>query len=346
MNRTSRRGLLKALAVMGVGGQTLLHSGSLMAAIADARRYAGVGEPWPDMTYTKLGRTGYRASRLIFGCGAALSGGRADDLLEMAFDAGINVFDVGGRRYYDDAEVNLAPFLKRHRQDVFLISKSGVYVDVGEDESVTVAQARAGAATWSAALDTSLSELEVDHVDAYYMMASHNPSLVGSEEMHGAFQRARGAGKVRFFGISTHQNAQRVLEKAIEVGYIDLAMVAITPAGFYDWNKRTIQEGTASMRDLRPLFDRARAAGIGLVGMKAGRYIAGRRFLGWGNPGAFDDYYDDQLLSSPLNAFQRSYAYVVSHGMDVVNADMQRVQHLRENYAAVATASQYVQGLA
>ncbi len=346
MTELNRRNLVKLIAMLGVGGQTLLKSGSLQAAIAEAKHYASIGEPWPEMTYTTLGRTGYRASRLVFGCGAALSRARADELLETAFAAGINVFDVGGRRYYDDAEMNLAPFLKQHRDSVFLISKSGLYVDIEENAIATAAQCREAAATWSQALDLSLSELGVDHVDAYYMMASHNPSLVGCEEMHLAFERAREAGKVKHFGVSTHQNAQRVLEKAIEVGYIDLAMVAMTPAGFYDWNNKSIQEGTASMRDLKPLFDRARAAGIGLVGMKAGRYIAGRRFLGWGNPDAFDGFYSAEFLRSALNPFQRSYAYVVNHGMDVVNADMQTLNHLRENFVAVATSRSYFSNVA
>ncbi len=37
-------------------------------------------------------------------------------------------------------------------------------------------------------LDQSLRELQVDRVDAYYLMASNNPSLIASDEIHGAFQ--------------------------------------------------------------------------------------------------------------------------------------------------------------
>ena len=37
--------------------------------------------------------------------------------------------------------------------------------------------------------------------------------------------------------------------------------------------------------------------------MKAGRYLAGRAWLGWGNLKAFDDFYDDKLLQpSSLNS--------------------------------------------
>ena len=79
---------------------------------------------------------------------------------------------------------------------------------------------------------------------------------------------------------------------------------------------------------------------VGLIGMKAGRFLAGRRFLGWGNPGAFDEHYDKELLTAKLTAFQRSYAYVLAHGLDAVNADMQTWQHFRENHLAATEVGQ------
>jgi aryl-alcohol dehydrogenase-like predicted oxidoreductase len=338
---TDRRSFLRFLAMLGVGGQTLLRSGDVRAAAEAAREAAGLGAPLPPMTRRTLGRTGWEASRLVFGCGAALSDRPNDPLLEAALEAGINVFDVGFRDYYDDAEKNLGPFARRTRSRIFLISKAYVPLEVEPDEEVSGAQARAGAAGWLASLDASLRELGVDHVDAYYLMASNNPSIVGSDEIQSAFQRARQAGKVRFLGLSTHQNAQRVLEAAIRSGGYDLAMIAITPGGWYDWAEKKLLVGSPPMEALQPLLARARDAGIGLVGMKAGRYIAGRRFLGWGNPSAFDAYYGEKLLGAKLTPHQRSYAYVLEHGLDVVNADMQSFEHLRENLIAAATSSQY-----
>ena len=97
-----------------------------------------------------------------------------------------------------------------------------------------MAQAREAAQAWSAYLDNSLSELQVDHVDAYYLMGVNNAALVGSEEVYNAFETARQAGKVSYFGISTHENAAALLEVAIETGWYALAQIAITPAGWYD----------------------------------------------------------------------------------------------------------------
>ncbi len=334
-NSTDRRRFLQYLVMLGVGG------GLLRPRVTAAADPTAASASWPKMTYRKLGRTGFQASRLVFGCGAALKRGRKDALLNTAFEAGVNVFDVGFSAYYKDAERNLAPFLKEVRDEIFLISKAMVSLGVKPDETITVQRAKTAAATWLEMLDQSLRELQVDRVDAYYLMASNNPSLIASDEIHTAFLKGKQAGKVSHLGLSTHQNTKNVLETAVRTGWYDLAMIAITPAGWYDWEEKGILRDSAPMAALQPVLDRARASGMGLIGMKAGRHLAGRRVLGWERPNAFDEFYDEKLLASKLSAFQRSYAFVLAHGLDAVNADMQSLAHLHENFVAAATSSEY-----
>ncbi len=337
----SRRSFMRKMAVVGIGAQALVQSGSLNAAVAEAKAAAQPASGWPAMSYRTLGRTGHKASRLIYGCGAALSSSRADDLLNRAYDSGVNTFDVGTSRYYDDAEKNLSPFLKTRRDQVFLISKAMLYLDADPDDQVSAEDAQTAATRWLELLDESLQQLSVDHVDAYYVMGANNPSVLRSEELLRAFDKAKQAGKTRFIGVSTHENAQNVLTAAADSGAYDLAMLAITPAGWYDWANRNILDDTPSMKELQPVLEHARAAGMGLIGMKAGRLLAGRGWLGRGNAKAFDQFYDDKLKQTPLSDFQRSYAYVLENGMDAVNADIQGYNVLRENFVAAATSSEY-----
>lgn len=65
--------------------------------------------------------------------------------------------------------------------------------------------------------------------------------------------------------------------------------------------------------------------------------------LGFGpdRPSAFDAHYDADFLAAPLSPFQRSYAYVLAHGLDAVNADSQSLEHLQENFSAAATSQRY-----
>ena len=337
MARQTRRHFLQLMAWVGLGSQ------AWRAGVTHALHHGSAAAPspvMPEMTYRTLGGTGFKASRLVFGCGSALSRGQAVDLLEPAFEAGINVFDVGFRGFYKDAEKNLAPFLKRHRQDVFVISKAKVGGNLKPSDTLSATQAREAARQWSAHLDNSLAELQLDHVDAYYLMAVNNASLVGSEELYNAFAAARQAGKVSYYGISTHENAAALLEVAIETGWYNLAQIAITPAGWYDRPNRRPLAGGPPMAGLQPMLARARAAGIGLIGMKAGRYLAGGR-MQRSRPRAYDHLYNDKMMTAKLTAFQRSYAYVLAHGLDAVNADMQNTEHFQQNFFAAATSDSY-----
>ena len=104
------------------------------------------------------------------------------------------------------------------------------------------------------------------------------------------------------------------------------------------------------MKTLRPFLDKARNAGIGLVGMKAARHIALNPYDGMASkvlgatgadPSLYDTHYDEKLMKSGLNPFQRSYAYLLENGMDVVNSDMQNFKHFEENVLAARDSHTY-----
>ena len=85
---TVRRKFLRNSILVGLGTPMLLRARPLFAQ-ADSVDVARAKE-WPTMKYTTLGRTNFKASRLVYGCGAALSRRKNDSLLNVAFDAGIN----------------------------------------------------------------------------------------------------------------------------------------------------------------------------------------------------------------------------------------------------------------
>jgi aryl-alcohol dehydrogenase-like predicted oxidoreductase len=237
--------------------------------------------------------------------------------------------------------------LKANRDQVWVTSKAPARVT--GDGPLTVEKAKGAAKYWSGQMDLSLQRLELDYVDAYYFMGISNPELVKSEEMANAFFAARDAGKVGHLGISTHENAQECLEATVEAGYFSVAMVAICPAGWYDYRKRELLDNKGTLKQLRPVFDRARDAGIGLVGMKAARPIATEPYGGkYGRVAedsimtAFDKFYDQRLLNANLSAYQRSYAYVLENGVDVVNSDMQNFKHFEENLIAARESRTYL----
>lgn len=334
----SRRRFLQLTAFSLAAGRTLLKAGDARAEFDVASAEVDPPASWPKLARVPLGKTGYEACPLVFGCGAALARRRRDALLDAAFAAGVNVFDVGHRAYYRDAEKHLAPFLAKHRNEVFLISKGLAGYELGPDDAVTPQAAREAAAGWSKFLDESLTELGVDHVDAYYFMAQNNPELIASDEMLAAAGAAKKAGKMRVLGLSTHQNQEKVLRAAMGTGQYGLAMVAVTPAGWYNWIDKGISPDSPPMTELQPFLGELRKGGLGLVGMKAGRHLAGRFPFGFSKPEAFNEYYPASWKQNDLSGFQRSYGWVLGHGLNVVNADMQSMAHLRENFVALSAS--------
>lgn len=139
-----------------------------------------------------FGRTGHESTRLIFGAAAlsSVSQAEADKAFDQLVAAGINHIDVASS--YGDAELRVAPWLRRAPGRFFLATKT--------DER------RADGARQD--LERSLSRLGVDHVDLWQM---HN--LVDPIEWDvalspgGALEAAIAAkqeGLTRFIGITGH----------------------------------------------------------------------------------------------------------------------------------------------
>src|SRR5437899_6416086 len=104
-----------------------------------------------------FGRTKHPSSRVIFGAAAlsSVSQADADRTLDVLLEHGINHIDVAAS--YGDAELRIAPWLRRHRDQFFVATKTG---------QRTAREAREE-------LERSLERLGLDHVDLWQL---HNLS--------------------------------------------------------------------------------------------------------------------------------------------------------------------------
>jgi aryl-alcohol dehydrogenase-like predicted oxidoreductase len=139
-----------------------------------------------------FGRTGHESSRTIFGAAAlgSVTQQEADAALGTLLEHGVNHIDTAAS--YGDSELRLAPWLKSHRAEVFLATKTGKRDYTGAREEIR----------------RSLERLGVDHVD---LLQLHN--LVDVIEWEFALRdggaleaavEAREAGLVRFIGVTGH----------------------------------------------------------------------------------------------------------------------------------------------
>jgi aryl-alcohol dehydrogenase-like predicted oxidoreductase len=139
-----------------------------------------------------FGATGHDSSRVIFGAAALgeVSQQEADEALPLLLEHGVNHIDTAAS--YGEAELRLAPWLRDHRRDFFLATKT----------------AERGYAAAREEIRRSLERLAVDQVDLIQLHCLVHPDewdLAMSED--GALRaavEARDEGIVRFIGVTGH----------------------------------------------------------------------------------------------------------------------------------------------
>ncbi len=139
-----------------------------------------------------FGRTGHQSTRTIFG-GAALSRvtqEEADRALEVLLHYGVNHIDVAAA--YGDAELRIAPWLKQHRQQFYLATKTGERSAKGAKEQ----------------LYRSLERMGVDSIDLWQLHNLVDPidwdeALSPGGAIDAAIE-AKEQGLVRDIGVTGH----------------------------------------------------------------------------------------------------------------------------------------------
>ncbi|MGE0418764.1 MAG: aldo/keto reductase [Acetobacteraceae bacterium] len=230
------------------------------------------------METRKFGRTDMSLGILGFGCGAVgglmVRGAPADQerAVARALEVGVNYFDTAVQYGNGASETNLGRVLKALKpKQAFVATKVRI-------PSASFGQIEA---TVTASMDASLQRLGMERVDIFHL---HNPITVngGGESLTGrqvleqvvpAFRKLQQAGKTRFLGITAVGDTE-ALHQVIDANVFDSAQVSYNML-----NPSAAQPLPADYpaQDYGRLFDHARKAGVGVVGI---RVLAGGALSG------------------------------------------------------------------
>ena len=140
----------------------------------------------------RFGRTGHLSTATIFGAAALknVSQGEADRALDVLLERGVNHIDTAPR--YGDAELRIGPWMRAHRGDFFLATKTGQRSrEAAHDE-----------------IRRSLDRLRVDSVDLLQLHSLAHPGdwevAMGPGGALEAAIEARAEGLTRFIGVTGH----------------------------------------------------------------------------------------------------------------------------------------------
>lgn len=200
----------------------------------------------PKLTYRTLGKTGLKVTALSFGCMTTTDA----SVIERAADTGIVHFDTARSYQNGNNERMVGAALKSRRAKIVISSKSG-----GKTAQAALAD-----------LDTSLRELGTDYLDIWYLHMKNDPAEV-TEELLEAQRAAKKAGKIRFAGVSTHFNMDRMLPYLAKLGQTDVVLTT------YNFAMRSVAAGAntdtaAPKTDMTSAIREARQSGMGIVVMK------------------------------------------------------------------------------
>ncbi len=255
-----------------------------------------------------FGRTGHKSSRTIFGA-ASLSNvtqSAADGTLEVLLQHGVNHLDVAAS--YGEAELRIAPWLKREPGRFFVATKTGAR---------TAKEAREE-------LQRSLDRLGVDHVDLWQLHNLADPIEWDTAHSPGgvidAATEAREQGLVRWIGVTGHgaqiaANHRRSLDRfdfdSVLLPYNFVSMQLPYYAENFEALARTCAERNVAMQTIKSLAarpwlgrERSRATWYEPLETQADIDLA----VWWvlGRPGVFLNTVGDiELLPRVLDAAER-----------------------------------------
>ena len=224
----SRRKFLKAAGIAGMGSVITSMTGPAKAA-----------EKHQSVPTRAFGKTGQQVS--ILSLGGTVNTASNQLMLRQAVKWGVTYWDTAPSYSWGRSEGGFGKYLAKYPQDrkkIFLVTKSSAWSAGGMTDD----------------LNTSLERMNTDYIDLYFVHGISSISEMDDDTKRWAEKQKR-AGKIRFFGFSTHSNMEGCLLGASRLGWIDGIMMT--------YNYRLMHS-----EDMRRAIDACVEAGIGLTAMK------------------------------------------------------------------------------
>ena len=250
MKTLSRREFIATMGTIVAGG---LAGMSLSEALAQP-----IEKLAENMPMRILGKTGWKtpiiglgtmfyAKTYVGGKQASISTAESDRLLNTALELGINTWETG--RAYKNAEAMIGRVLSKHRNEIFVTSKS--------------LKLKAGKQGILSDLDISLANLKTDHLDCFLLHncsseTELNMALVKDGSVEG-LKKAQKDGKTRFIGITTH--SCKAFMSALRSGVFDIHIMPYNPLS------REFERGLALAQKLNATVWNMKPFGCGDTGI-------------------------------------------------------------------------------
>ena len=208
--------------------------------IADVGKTETVVSAPPQVPKRPFGKSGVDIS--ILALGGAQNFKSKQNLLRYALKTGVTCWDSSRNYIGGNSEKGIGKYFSKFPEDrkkVFLITKSGKT----DPDNLTQH------------LSESLRRMKIDYIELFLIQAVSDVKKEMTKDLRTWADKAKAAGKIRFFGFSTHKNMENCLADAARLGWIDGIMAT--------YNYRLMHTDR-----MQKAVDACNEAGIGIIAMK------------------------------------------------------------------------------
>lgn len=299
----TRRNFLKTSALAAIGGR--IPVGPLFALergtdrMADRLRKGG-------MTYRRLGRTELMVSEISLGGSPPPS----ETVFLKAIEMGVNYVDTSSSYSGGNSERLIGRVIKGRRNTFHVATKFHFYGGWRDTRDALIREA-----------EGSLRRLQTDYLDILLIHNLSDARVAEHEEVLAAFEQLKRQGKIRYTGVSCHQDPVNVLTPVMKGGQYDMITVAYNAYSGTPWEEGSGSDGSREGYGIGKVLALAKERGVGVVAMKT---MAG---------GQREDL--AALLAEGVSLPQAKLKWVLRNdAVSAVITEMDTFDMLKENLAA------------
>ncbi len=248
--RVSRRDFLKAAALTVVGSR--IPADGPFSPYTERIRFA-IRFRIGDMARRRLGRTDLMISEI----GLGGSPPPPEPVFRKAIEMGVNYVDTSSSYSGGNSERLIGRVIKGRRAGFHIATKVHFHPGGGYTRYDLIREA-----------EGSLERLQTDYVDVLLVHNVSSAQVVEHEEVLAAFETLKRDGKIRYTGISCHQDPAGVLTPAIRCGRYDMIAVAYNAFSGTYGERNKVYEDYLNVSGIDKVLALAKARDVGVVAMK------------------------------------------------------------------------------
>jgi predicted aldo/keto reductase-like oxidoreductase len=280
-NDVTRRRFISA-SLTGLAAAGLAGLGPGIAAAQDEGKQGETGEkPERELIHRDLGKTGIKLPIVSMG---AMNSENAE-LVKASYEAGVRHFDTASLYAFGRNEQMLGKVINEMGVRDKIVYGTKERLAARGDLTDAAAKAKFIKLT-----EGSLRRLGTDYVDILYIHSVQNAEELNDDAVFTAMDQMKKDGKIRAYGVSTHQNMAAVIDKVAEEGLCDVVLTSYNVS-------------LADDEALAAAIESAAKKGIGLVAMKT--QAGGRRLP---NQEVFSNYDNATIQQAMLKWALRNEA--------------------------------------